>query len=80
MNARRRLQREIVRRRRREYWPVTFTRIVTPNGVRARVVLNPRRQIHGWGDKRATYYVPFAHVYGPWPPPPGMIRELGRWA
>lgn len=80
MKARRRLEREIVRRRRRDPWPVLFTRIVTPNGVKVRVELNPRHQLHGWGDKRATYTVPYAHVYGPWPPPPDMICELGHWA
>lgn len=83
MNARRRLQREIVRRRlrHRRPWPApTFTRITTPNGLRARVVFNPRQQLHGWGDKRATCFVPGATVYGPFPPTPDLIRELGRWA
>ncbi len=79
MNARRRLEREMVRRRRREPWPQTFTRIVTPNGTWVRVVFTPWRQRDPrW--MRATYFARHAHTGANWPPTPELFRELGRWA
>ena len=79
MNRRTRLAREIVRRRRREYRPATFTRLVTPNGTPVRVVHATHTRPGGWPG-RASYYAPGALVYGVFPPTPELIRELGRWA
>ncbi len=80
MNARRRLQREIVRRRRHDRWPVIFTRFTTPNGARVRVF---RYEGAGgsWGNGYVDYRVSrVVTVHAPWPPTPELIRELGRWA
>ena len=79
MNARRRLQREIVRRRRRDTWPLTFTRITTPNGTPVRV-FRYEGAGGGWGNGYVDYQVPGCLLHAPWPPTPEIIRELGRWA
>jgi hypothetical protein len=78
VNARRRLQREIIRQRRQYWWPVVSTRIVTPNGTRVRVTLMPMScALHAM---HADYKMSGAAIYGPWPPTPELLRELGRWA
>lgn len=77
MRARPRLKREIIRRRRREYWPTTFTRITTPNGTPVRVVI--RRRACALHTAHADYRVTCGTTYGPWPATPELIRELGLW-
>lgn len=76
MNARRRLQREIVRHRCRRVRPWTtntITRLTLGNGVHVRVVDSSFTGL-------ANYRAPGAMVYGVWPPTPELLRELGRWA
>lgn len=83
MNARRRLQREIIRHRRAHKlpWPApVFTRVTTPNGVPVRVTDLYWRTSPYSKAWRGRYVVPGATVYGPWPPTPELLRELGRWA
>lgn len=78
MNARRRLQREIIRHRRAEPWH-GFTRITTPNGKRMRVYVMDafRCPLH---TAHADYQGRMGWTYAPWPPTPDTLRELGRWA
>jgi hypothetical protein len=79
MNQRRRLEREIIRDRRRAHRPVTLTRITTPNGVRARVIQWAGAG-GGWGNGYVDYQAPGALVHAPFPPTTDVIRELGLWA
>lgn len=78
MNARRRLQREIIRRRQRHWapWaPVMFTRFVTPSGIHVRASISICRcALH---TMHATYRTRSGAVYAAWPPTPELIRELG---
>ena len=68
-------------RRHHAPWPPdTFTRITTPSGTRASVVHALWQRNGGWGPRHAAYRVPGATVYGPFPPTPELLRELGRWA
>ncbi len=77
MNDRRRLQREIIRHRRRKPWNPTLTRFHLGNGARVRVV----DSIHGTYWRRtgcAGYRVRYATHSGPFPPTPELLRDLGR--
>lgn len=77
MNARTRLKREIIRRRRRqrhEYWPEIFTRVTAPDGMSVRVVLYLEQ-----GGITADYRADGHLVHGAWPPAPAVFSELRYW-
>lgn len=81
MDARTRLKREIIRRRRRwpHPWPPEiFTRITTPNGTPVQVVI--RRRACTLHTAHADYRVTCGTTYGPWPATPELLRDLGLWA
>lgn len=71
MNQRTRLEREIVRKRRR-YPRRQLTRVTTPSGQRVQVEIMPRG--------RSSYY----HQWGGWifakyPPTPEVYKTISRW-
>lgn len=83
MNARRRLQREIIRRRTchpHPWPPPLFTRITAPNGMPVRVEI--RACTCALGHRAHADYRTglIGRVYAAWPPTPDTLRELGRWA
>lgn len=79
MNARRRLEREIIRHRRTRPWNPVITRFRLASGAHVRVV----DSVYGTSWRRtgaASYRVRYARVSAPFPPTSQVLRELGRWS